>query len=174
MKKTNDYDNTFKTLKAKHKRLFISCINDAFGKDYPLNSIVTILSSEGYFVDTQSDNNPDIIERNTDFLIKIENDYYLLECQSYDDESMALRIAEYSFLAARQNAHWNQEKAVIEFPHYSVIYLKNTKSTPKKTTIRYEMPDGRFIEHIEDNIFLEDITKEEIVEKNYSLIYRFI
>ena len=57
MKKTNDYDNTFKTLKVKHKRLFISCINDAFGKNYPLNSVVTILPSEGFFVDVKADNN---------------------------------------------------------------------------------------------------------------------
>lgn len=165
MKKTNDYDNTFKTLKAKHKRLFISCINDAFGKDYPLDSIVSVLSSEGYIIDAQSHTDPNIEERDSDFLIKIEKDYYLLECQSYDDDSMALRIAEYSFLAARQNAVWSQEKAIIEFPHYSVIYLKNSKNTPKKTTIRYVLPDGRFLEHTENNIFLEEITKEEIVEK---------
>ncbi len=52
-KKTSDYDNVFKTMKSKHKRLFISVINDIFG-----------------------------------------NEIYLLECQSYDDGSMAIRIAE--------------------------------------------------------------------------------
>ena len=34
-KKTPDYDNVFKTMKSKHKRLFISDINDTFGKNYP-------------------------------------------------------------------------------------------------------------------------------------------
>ena len=52
-KKTSDYDNVFKTMKSKHKRLVISVINDIFG-----------------------------------------NEIYLLECQSYDDGSMAIRIAE--------------------------------------------------------------------------------
>lgn len=33
-KKTPDYDNVFKTMKSKHKRLFISVINDIFGKEY--------------------------------------------------------------------------------------------------------------------------------------------
>jgi len=32
-KKTHDYDNVFKTMKIKHMRLFISVINDVFGKD---------------------------------------------------------------------------------------------------------------------------------------------
>ncbi|MCR5701132.1 MAG: hypothetical protein K6G76_03185 [Lachnospiraceae bacterium] len=47
MKKTKDYDNTFKSLKVKHKRLFITCINEAFNKAYPLNAEVEVLPSEG-------------------------------------------------------------------------------------------------------------------------------
>ncbi len=47
-KKTHDYDNVFKTMKSKHKRLFISVINNTFGKDYPVDADVTILPSEGY------------------------------------------------------------------------------------------------------------------------------
>ncbi len=31
-KKTPDYDNVLKTMKSKHKRLFISVINDIFEK----------------------------------------------------------------------------------------------------------------------------------------------
>ncbi len=47
-KKTPDYDNVFKTMKSKHKRLFISVINDIFGKEYPLDTKVEVLPSEGY------------------------------------------------------------------------------------------------------------------------------
>ena len=43
-KKTHDYDNVFKTMKMKHKRLFISVINDVFEKDYPLDVKVDVLS----------------------------------------------------------------------------------------------------------------------------------
>jgi hypothetical protein len=32
----------------------------------------------------------------SDFVIKIGKEVYLLECQSYDDGSMAIRIADYS------------------------------------------------------------------------------
>ena len=39
-KKTHDYDNVFKTMKSKHKRLFISVINDTFGRDYPVDADV--------------------------------------------------------------------------------------------------------------------------------------
>ena len=36
MKKTPDYDNVFKTMKMKHKRLFISVINDVFNRNYSM------------------------------------------------------------------------------------------------------------------------------------------
>ena len=39
MKRTPDYDNVFKTMKVKHKRLFISVINDVFKKNYSMNEI---------------------------------------------------------------------------------------------------------------------------------------
>lgn len=42
-KKTPDYDNVFKTMKMKHKRLFVSVINDVFGKNYPKDVKVDIL-----------------------------------------------------------------------------------------------------------------------------------
>ena len=42
-KKTPDYDNVFKTMKSKHKRLFISVINDIFDKEYPLDAKVEVL-----------------------------------------------------------------------------------------------------------------------------------
>ena len=42
-KKTPDYDNVFKTMKMKHKRLFVSVINDIFNKDYPVDVKVEVL-----------------------------------------------------------------------------------------------------------------------------------
>jgi hypothetical protein len=32
-KSSRDYDNVFKTMKSKHKRLFIPVINEVFGKN---------------------------------------------------------------------------------------------------------------------------------------------
>ena len=48
MKKTHDYDNVFKTMKMKHKRLFISVINDIFNRSYPTDVKMEVLPSEGY------------------------------------------------------------------------------------------------------------------------------
>lgn len=165
-KRTHDYDNVFKTMKSKHKRLFISVINDTFGKSYPMNTKVDVLPSEGYLTESDTlDGSREIEEQISDFLIKIGNEIYLLECQSYDDGSMAIRIAEYAFIVARQFATWDIGHAVIPMPEFAVIYVKRTDRTPKKTVITFTFPDGQTVNYESDNIILEKFTKEYIIEK---------
>ena len=165
-KKTPDYDNVFKTMKMKHKRLFVSVINDVFGKDYPLDVKVDVLPSEGYLTENETaDGSKEIEEQISDFLIKIRDEVYLLECQSYDDGSMAVRIAEYAFIAAMQSAVWDIGKATIPMPQFTVIYVKRTEKTPKATTITFTFPDGQSVDYKSDNVILEELTKEYIIEK---------
>ena len=165
-KKTPDYDNVFKTMKSKHKRLFISVINDIFGKDYPMDAKVDVLPSEGYLTESESpDGNREIEEQISDFLMKIGSEIYLLECQSYDDGSMAIRIAEYAFIVARQFAVWDIGHAVIPMPRFSIIYVKKTDKTPKSTTITFTFPDGQRVDYKSANVILAEFTKEYIVEK---------
>ena len=166
MKKTPDYDNVFKTMKMKHKRLFISVINDVFKKNYPMNAKVEILPSEGYLTENETeDGSKKIEEQISDFLIKIGGEVYLLECQSYDDDSMTIRIAEYAFIVARQSAVWDIGHAVIPMPQFSVIYIKKTDKTPKATTITFTFPDGQTVDYVSDNVILENLTREHIIEK---------
>ncbi len=165
-KKTHDYDNVFKTMKSKHKRLFISVINDIFGKDYPVDADVTILPSEGYLTESETvDGSREIEEQISDFLLKIGQEVYLLECQSYNDDSMAIRIAEYAFIAARQSAVWDIGHATIPMPRFSIIYIRKTDKTPKATTITFTFPEGQTVDYEFENVILENLTKEYIVEK---------
>lgn len=165
-KKTPDYDNVFKTMKIKHKRLFVSVINDVFGKDYPMDVKVDVLPSEGYLTESETpDGSKKIEEQISDFLIKIKGEVYLLECQSYDDGSMAIRIAEYAFIAARQSAEWDIGRVTIPMPRFAVIYVKRTNHTPKTTTITFTFPDGQKVDYESDNVILEELTREYIVEK---------
>jgi hypothetical protein len=78
---------------------------------------------------------------------------------------MAIRIAEYAFLAAESLATWDIGYAVIPLPVFSVIYIKRTKATPKKTAITFTFPNGQAVTYESDNIILDEFTKEYIVEK---------
>ena len=153
-------------MKSKHKRLFISVINDTFGKNYAMDTKVDILPSEGYLTESETiDGSKDIEEQISDFVIKIEKEVYLLECQSYDDGSMAIRIAEYAFIVARQFAVWDIGHATIPMPRFAIIYVKRTEKTPKTTRITFIFPDGQEVNYESVNVILEEFTKEYIVEK---------
>lgn len=141
-------------------------INDVFGKDYPSDIKVEVLPSEGYLTESETaDGSKEIEEQISDFLIKIGSEVYLLECQSYDDGSMAIRIAEYAFIVARQFAKWDIGHATIPMPQFTVIYVKRTERTPRMTTITFTFPDGQSIDYKSDNVILDDLTKEYIIEK---------
>jgi hypothetical protein len=78
---------------------------------------------------------------------------------------MAIRIAEYAFIVARQFATWDVGQATIPMPRFSIIYVKKTDRTPKKTTITFTFPDGQKVIYESENVILEEFTKEYIVEK---------
>jgi hypothetical protein len=165
-KKSRDYDSVFKTMKLRHKRLFISVINETFGKDYPMDTEIDALPAEGYLTEEETaDGSKKPRERISDFVIRIGDEIYLLECQSYDDGSMAIRIAEYAFIIARQFASWDIGHATVPMPNFSVIYVKRTASTPRKTAITFTFPDGQSVVYESDNVILDELTKEYIVEK---------
>jgi hypothetical protein len=165
-KKTHDYDNVFKTMKSRHKRLFISVINETFGKNYSMDTEVETLPSEGYLTESETpDGSKAIEEQISDFVMRIGNEIYLLECQSYDDGSMAIRIAEYAFIVARQFATWDIGHVTVPMPQFAVIYVKRTEQTPRKTTITFTFPNGQSVDYESENVILDEFTKEYIVEK---------
>ena len=165
MKHTHDYDNVFKTLKSRNKRLFIPVINEVFEKDYPMDSEILALPTEGFLMDKETKNGEkDIEEQDNDFLIRIGDEVFLLECQSYDDDSMAIRMAEYAFISARMFSVWDTGKAVIPMPHFAVIYVKRSNRTPRQTEITFTFPDGQEVLYKADNILLDELTKEHIME----------
>ena len=174
MKNTHDYDSTFKTLKNRHTRLFIAVINLAFQKNYPLNAEVRIISSEGAFIDEAKPDDKSKVEmRENDFLISINDDYYMIEAQSYDDNEMALRIAEYTFLAARSVAVYDQGHIIMPMPNYTIIYIKNSARTPKTTMITYRFPDGSTHNYSNENIFMTNLSREDIIEKKLYVLIPF-
>jgi hypothetical protein len=165
-RQAKDYDSVFKVMKVRHQRLFISLINEAFGKNYPLDVQVEVLPSDGALMhEKPTDGSKKIEQKEADFILKIGSEKYLVECQSYDDDSMAIRIAEYAFIIARDSATWDAGHAVIPMPHFVIVYVKSTEKTPKKTTITFTFPDGQTVNYESDNIILKDYTREEIVEK---------
>ena len=160
-KRNRDYDTIFKTLKSSHKRLFVSVINKTFNKHYPLTTIPIVLSTDNYIENPASD---EIEERDSDLFMEICGDTYLIECQSYSDGTMAVRIAEYAFLTARTSAVWENGKVTLNMPQYAVIYIKSDDNTPLYTEITFNFPNHEPVTYNSKNIILKELSKEDIIK----------
>ena len=106
-KKTPDYDNVFKTMKVKHKRLFISVINDIFGKEYPYDANVEVLPSEGYLTESDIEAAVKDLEYFRNELVRL---YETKEIS--DDELMDLKGFVNTIITHITNGNKNEERLV--------------------------------------------------------------
>ena len=162
-KYSNDFDSVFMMLKKRHNRFFISVINKSLEKNYPLDAHVELFPTDGQLV-TPENESVDIEDRESDMLIIINGDKYLVECQSYDDDTMAIRIAEYAFITARDTAEYEEGRITFKMPAYIIIYIQSSAKTPTYTKINFEFPNGDTVTYDSKNIFVSDYSREDLIK----------
>lgn len=169
------FEDVFKSLKVEHTRLFIPLINEVFGTDYSLDEKIELLPSEGVTLTPANDGTADVKKRVTDMIVKIRDKLYIIECQSDNDSTMVIRLAEYAFMGALRNAVLKDGIMHIKMPKYTVLYVRSNSKTPRKTRIKVSFPTGEVVDYYSDNILMKEITKEEIVDKRlYALVPFYI
>ncbi len=137
------YDDVYRTLLNDCPNLIIPLVNEIFKENYKGNERVELSQNELFF--QQADGSE--AERITDssFVIVTERNEtkrYHIECQSTPDGSMVIRMFEYDALIAVRNGEQTEKGFVVRFPKSAVLYLRHTKTTKDKLTIRLETPGG--------------------------------
>ena len=177
MKNVNTpYDDTFRTLQYDCPELIIPMINEIFHEDYKGDEEITFSSNELYF--QVSDGKME--ERITDSTFTItqynqgipKKRRYHMECQSSLDGSMALRIVEYDALVAIRNGKKTKEGVVVRFPESAVLYLRHSRNTPNKLTIRLETPGGN-VSYTVPVVKVQTYGIKQIFEKNLLFLIPF-
>ena len=167
----NVYDDIFQTLRYFHPRLFIPYINQHFGKNYSMDAKIQLAARDGRLIEKNADGSLDQIARESDMIVIIDNDPYLIECQSYNDE-MEIRIAEYAFMSAKNRAYKDEQgRMVINMPPYSIIFVRSNSNTPKETKLVFRFPNNQEVEYSCENTLLYDMSKEDIIKNR---LYPFI
>mgnify|MGYP000137451011 FL=1 len=115
------FDDVFRTMIEKMPYLAVPLINEVFHTSYPENVPIVQLRNE------HQQENGEII---TDSCLKIAGKLYHIECQSVDDTTMAIRMIEYDFSIAIENAQKQGRKYRMDFPKSCVLYLRSGKNTP--------------------------------------------
>nr|WP_294650398.1 hypothetical protein [uncultured Blautia sp.] len=158
------FDDVFRTMVEKLPYLAVPLINEVFEISYPENVEITQLRNE------HQQENGEII---TDCCLKIGRKLYHIECQSIDDTTMAIRMIEYDFAIAIENAQKINRRYRIEFPRSCVIYLRSNKNTPDSLEVEVIFPDGKMHLYEIPTVKMENYTKDSIFEKNLLMLLPF-
>ena len=157
------YDGIFKELLDEFPaENVVDFINKLFERSHSRDSEVIKLETESH-VDGK--------ERRSDKIIRIGGDMYHVEIQSGDDNSIALRIFEYSYRAALQHGKTlTSGSLTLDFPKSVVFYLRTTAQTPTEITITLNLPDGTTTTYTTPVRLLKEYKLEDLIQDS-SLIF---
>ena len=158
------FDDVFRTMIEKMPYLAVPLINEVFHTSYPQDVPIIQLRNE------HRQENGEII---TDSCLKIGDKLYHIECQSTDDTTMAIRMIEYDFSIAVENAHKQGRRYRMDFPRSCALYLRSGNNTPDFLGVEMALADGNIVLYQISTIKLETYTKDSIFEKNLLMLLPF-
>ena len=86
---------------------------------------------------------------------------------------MAIRMIEYDFSIAIENAQKQGRKYRMDFPKSCVLYLRSGKNTPDFLEIEMVLPDENIVHYRVPTMKLETYTRDSIFEKNLLMLLPF-
>ena len=156
----NIFDDVFRTIVYKLPYLVVQLINEAFGTSYPDDVKIERLQNESFDSDAEN-------ERITDTYLKIEGHLYHVECQSYEDRTMVLRMIEYDFRVALDTAIEGDNLVTLRFPQSFVLYLRRgANSKQKDLQAKVIFPNNESLTYSVPCISVGKYGIDEIFEKN--------
>ncbi|MBR1628148.1 MAG: hypothetical protein IJ679_02630 [Lachnospiraceae bacterium] len=173
------YDSALATMITRLPSYIIPLVNEAFGEKYTAGAAVEIKNSKHVVV--RADGR--LGRRETDAYVKLSEKigqlvekYYPIECETWYDKSVIIRIAEYSSVIAVDNAVVTPGCLRLSYPKSVAIFLRPSNAVPRKMTITHCSPDGRELSYEVPTIQIQDSTLDELFEKKLLLLlpfYRF-
>ena len=127
------FDSVFKTMVHKAPRLLIPFINEVFGRSYSEESEIIRFNSE------HEGSKGTIID---DSVFRLQDKIYHVECQSTADSNMVVRMIEYDFAIALEDALRKGKPYRLEFPASCVLYLRHSNATPDTLALEVVLPNG--------------------------------
>lgn len=162
MGSSNIYGSVFKAMVHKTPKLLIPFINEVFGRRYEIDAPIVQFNEE---------HEGPLGTRISDSVFRIEDMVYHLECQSTHDASMVVRVIEYDFSIALQEALEQGAPYRMKFPSSCVLLLRHASKTPDY--LEMEMPDSESFRHHTKIYKTQLVSEEEIFRRRLLILLPF-
>lgn len=155
------FDSVFKTMVHKTPQLIVPFINEAFGREYPADTPVIQFSNEheelrGSLID--------------DSVFRLQDKIYHVECQSTNDSSMVIRMIEYDFAIALEQALAAGQPYEIDFPSSCVLFLRHSDKTPDVLQLKVNLPNGESFLYETKVVKAQSYDSKELFQKRLFLL----
>ncbi len=151
------FDDVFRTMVQKMPQLLIPVINEVFKTNY---------TEKDYFSQLRNEHEEQFGKVITDSILRIGNKLYHIECQSTEDSTIVIRMIEYDFAIALEQALQDGKPYEMNFPQSCVLYLRHNLSTPDVLELKVNLPDGTSFIYHTSVVKVQQYTKNAIFQKN--------
>ncbi len=165
------YDDAFHTLLKACTPLILPVINEMFGEHYTGEEQITFLS-ERFQMNQKSGESRKRITDSTFTVSGAVSKHYLLEAQSTVDNSMVVRIFEYSTLAALDTGELTGDTLHVTIPQCGILFFRSNSNTPDRMHINIDTPGGDLTFDVQV-LKTQQYTIDEIFEKNLLMLIPF-
>lgn len=155
------FDSVFKTMVHKIPWLIVPFVNEVFDRSYPEDTRVHPFNDEH-----ESDRGRKI----DDTVFRLGEKIYHIECQSVTDSNMVIRMIEYDFSIALEEALNRGKPYRLEFPSSCVLYLRHSSATPDVLNMEVLLPNGESFDYETKVVKAQTYSSEEIFRKRLLLL----
>ncbi|MCI8924270.1 MAG: hypothetical protein HFI45_09815 [Lachnospiraceae bacterium] len=176
------WDEMLKRQIELYPSMLLPLIREIFGKKYPDEADVKMLSTE-YVVSKVHKHGENVIEAiRSDLLIQVGiKDLYHMECQMKPGGNIAVRMLEYDMnIALVHGLEWadaggkkHAHKYIVKFPQSALLYLDSTSKTPDQESCIIIFPDGTKFEYGIPVLKVQGYTPEMAAKKGLGLLFPY-
>lgn len=164
------YDDAFHTMIRKSGSLRLPFINEMFHLKNPLPAGTRIesISSEYYIEEGRGEQRKVV----ADSVLHINGRTYHIECQSYDDGTILVRMFEYDINIGLQESYYDNYHLTVTIPHSGVLFLRKTAQTPNEMMVTIQA-EGKNLEYTVEAVNMADYTLDDLIEKDLLFLFPF-
>lgn len=170
------WDEIFKVISHKMPSQLIPLLNEAFQKQYPLDTPIEFLSTE-YITRKRRKSKKKYPSIYTDIVIRVNHtDIYHLECQMRHSKVMIMRMLEYDFSVALQYGigTTSSDEISLHFPKSCVLYPVKNKRIPEFLTCIITFPDGYTYRYQVPTVKVPSYSLSEVAGKHLTILLPFL
>ena len=105
-----------------------------------------------------------------DSVFRLGDKIYHIECQSNADSNMVVRMIEYDFAIALEDALAKGKPYRLEFPASCVLYLRHNNATPDALSMEVVLPNGDTFDYSVRVFKAQAVGKEELFQKRLLIL----